>query len=157
MGSDWNPELVKKTMKDRFCKGALLRLNKFHEKLAVYGWTLQASTSEAQYCPLGANDAHFVEFLGFHEYRCRKLNPLPITHIFPVGSQRRGTFLYRSREWKLAQLSSLTKIAFRCPGLAKKWTIFGYNISWAKSRQHNILGSTAKWSSYVLTTDPLLL
>jgi hypothetical protein len=46
MTSFWNPKLAHRNMKERFGKGASLRLIKSYDRLAGCGWTLQGSTIE---------------------------------------------------------------------------------------------------------------
>jgi len=124
IASVWNPDLARQNMKERFAKGASLWLIKSQGKLAGYGWTLQGSTIEPHYFPLGHDDIHLFDFHVSPEYRGRGINPLLVTQILGcLAMERAHRAFIEAAEWNEPQLSSLTRTPFRRLGIAKKWSI----------------------------------
>jgi ribosomal protein S18 acetylase RimI-like enzyme len=135
MTSVWNPQLVRRNMKERFGLGASLWLIKSHDKLAGYGWTLQGRTVEPHYFPLGPDDVHLFDFHTFPQYRGQGMNPTLVARVLrSLAKEATGRALIEAAEWNVTQLSSLSKTPFRCLGMAKKWTIFGRTfVRWAEN------------------------
>jgi GNAT superfamily N-acetyltransferase len=122
----WNPALAQRNLNERFGRKALLWLIKSEGRLAGYGWTLQGSTMEAHYFPLGGHDVHLFDFYVFSEYRGRGLNPLLVGEILRcLAAEGETRAFIEAAEWNDAQLSSLAKTPFASFGLARKWSIFG--------------------------------
>jgi ribosomal protein S18 acetylase RimI-like enzyme len=132
----WNPKLSYRKIDERFGKGALLWLIKSEGRLAGYGWSLQGSTIEPHYFPLGEHDAHLFDFLVFPEYRGRGLNPTLVGYILGrLSGEGAARAFIDTVEWNRAELSSLGKTPFCRLGSARKSTIFGRTIvCWAENK-----------------------
>lgn len=131
MTSFWNPKLAGRNIKQRFARGASLWLIKSGNKLAGYGWTLQGSTIEPYYFPLGQDDVHLFDFHVFPQYRGRGINPLLVSHILrSFATNCGGRAFIEAAEWNQAQLTSLQKTPFRPLGLVRSFTIFGNTFVW---------------------------
>lgn len=129
--SFWNPVLAQRNIEQRLNQGASLWLIKCGERLAGYGWTLQARTIEPYYFPLGSEDVHFFDFYVFPQYRGRGINPLLVAHILrSIASECRGRAFIETAEWNEAQLVSLAKTAFCRLGSTRRLAIFGRAIIW---------------------------
>jgi ribosomal protein S18 acetylase RimI-like enzyme len=127
----WNPRLASQNMKERFDLGASLWLIKSRDKLAGYGWTLQGRTIEPHYFPLGPDDVHLFDFHVFPLYRGQGMNPLLVTHVLSrIATEAAGRAFIEAAAWNQAQLSSLSKTAFRRLGRARKLTIFTHTVVW---------------------------
>lgn len=129
--SFWNPDVARRNLNQRFGLGASLWLIRLEDKLAGYGWTLQARTVEPHYFGLGPDDVHLFDFHVFPQYRGRKINPSLVGYILHALAQEcRGRAFIEAAEWNQPQLASLRNTPFRCMGFARKSTIFGYTSVW---------------------------
>ena len=127
----WNPRQAYRNMLERFSQGASLWLIRSQNRLVGYGWSLQGTTIEPHYFPLGSQDVHLFDFYVFPQHRGRGLNPFLTMYILrSLASDGGGRAFIEAAEWNQAQLSSLEKTPFRCLGCATKWTIFQRTIVW---------------------------
>lgn len=135
MTSFWNPKLAHRNMQERFDLGASLWLIRSHDMLAGYGWTLKGRTVEPHYFSIGQDDVHLFDFHVFPHFRGKGMNPFLVTHILrSLAGEGASRAFIEAAEWNRPQLSSLAKTPFRHLGVAKRWTIFGYNVvCWGKN------------------------
>ena len=136
MTSFWNPKLAQRNMKERFGKGASLWLIKSYDRLAGYGWTLQGSTIEPHYFPLGSDDVQFLDFHVFPKYRGRAMDWFLMTQILhKLAAEGLARAFGEAGEWNQASIASFKMASFRRLGVAKKWSIFGRTfVCWSKNR-----------------------
>jgi ribosomal protein S18 acetylase RimI-like enzyme len=135
MTSFWNPKEAHRLIRERFEQGASLWMVKSGEKLAGYGWTLQAGTIEPHYFPLAQDDVHLFDFHVFPQFRGQGMNPFLVTHILhSIAGESGGRAFIEAAEWNEAQLSSLQKTPFRRLGWARKSVIFHRTtVCWAQN------------------------
>jgi ribosomal protein S18 acetylase RimI-like enzyme len=136
MTSFWNPKQAYRNITERFGKGASLWLIKSEGDLAAYGWSLQGSTIEPYYFPLGPDDVHLFDFHVFPQYRGRGINPLLVAHILRnIATVCAGRAFIEAAEWNEAQLSSLLKTPFHRLGAARSVALFGRTfVSWTEDK-----------------------
>jgi hypothetical protein len=134
MTSFWNPKQADRKIKERFAKKASLWLIKSGDNLAGYGWTLQGTTIEPYYFPLGHRDVHLFDFHVFPQYRGRGMNPLLVgTILNDLTTEAGGNAFIEAAEWNEAQLSSLRKTPFRQMGRVRSLNLFGHMfVFWAE-------------------------
>jgi len=128
----WNPRQARKNIKERFAKGATLWVVKSEEQIAGFGWSLQGSTVEPHYVPLGSEDVHLFDFYVFPDYRGRRINPLLVNYILGhLATDCGGRAYIEAAEWNEAQLNSLQKTPFCRLGAVRSFTIYKHTfISW---------------------------
>lgn len=141
MVSFWNPKLARRNMNERFDRGASLWLIKSQGKLAGYGWTLQGSTIEPHYFPLGSTDVQFLDFHVFPKFRGRAMDWFLMTQILHrLAGEGLGRAFGEAGEWNQASLASFKMSPFRHLGEAKLWSFFGHPIVWwATSKRPKML------------------
>ena len=134
ISSFWNSDLARRSINHRFELGASLWLNRFEDKLAGYGWTLQGRTVEPHYFPLGDDDVQFLDFHVFPMYRGRALDWFLMTHILcQLAAEGRARAFGEAAEWNKASLSSFAMTPFQRLGFARKFTILGRTaVCWAQ-------------------------
>lgn len=153
----WNPKQALRNIQERFELGASLWLIQSGERLAGYGWTLQGSTIEPYYFPLGQDDVHLFDFHVFPGYRGRGINPILATHILcKLAGECGGRAFIEAAEWNAAQLSSLRKSPFCRMGLTRSVTVFGRTfVSWSENETVNQMrGNLERSDVAVMTARP---
>lgn len=106
----WNPRLAQQNIRERFERGASLWLLESDHQLAGFGWTLEGTTIEPYYFPLGQDDVHFFDFYIVPNFRGRGLNRYLMARILnELGYTGRGRAYIEVAEWNRSQLASLAK------------------------------------------------
>lgn len=122
----WNPSIMRRLIAERFQRGALLWIAKSEGRLAGYGWTLNATTMEPHFFPLGIHDVHLFDFCVFTAYRGRRINPSLVGAILDeLAADGKSRAFIEVKEWNHAQLSSLTRTPFQPLALALRFRIVG--------------------------------
>jgi len=138
----WNPKIMRRLIAERFERGATLWLAKSGNDLAGYGWTLNGSTIEPHFFPLGSNDVHLFDFFVFPEFRGRRVNCSLVLNILEsLAAEKKSCAYIEVAEWNLPQLNSLSRMPFQKLGRARKYRVFGKTFTrWSEGkpvRQHS--------------------
>ena len=133
----WNADLCQRNLSERFREGASLWLIRSGGKVAGYGWTMTGHTIAPHFCPLGANDVHFFDFLVFPEFLGQQINPSLVNHMLAQFAAEGRTRAYiEVAEWNQQQLSSLRRTHFRLFGVARKASVLGRTfVEWVRLPQ----------------------
>lgn len=122
----WNPKIMQRLISERFERGATLWLAKSGNHLAGYGWTLNGSTIEPYFFPLGTDDVHLFDFFVFPEFRGQRINRSLVLRILEVlAAQKKSRAYIEVAEWNKPQLNSLSRMPFQKLGRARKFRMFG--------------------------------
>jgi len=141
----WNPELTSRLFVERLHGGASIWMIRSAGKLAGYGWSMTGHTIAPHYCPFGADDVHFFDFLVFPEFRGQQFNPALVNYMLGQFAAEGRTRAYiEAAEWNLPQLNSLRKTNFRSLGIARKTSLFGRTfVQWTKIERTMTQSSSA--------------
>jgi len=130
----WNETIMRRHIKERFGKGAVLWLAKLGKNYAGFGWSIIGTPIEPYFFPLTDTDIHFFNFHIFPEYRGRGINPLLVNHMLLLLKQEglERAFI-ETHAWNKAEIRSIEKTYFHKLGEVRKVTIFGKPIVyWSK-------------------------
>jgi ribosomal protein S18 acetylase RimI-like enzyme len=130
----WNEAIMRRHIRERFIKGAVLWLAKFGKDYCGFGWSINGSTIEPYFFPLNDCDAHLFDFYVFSEYRGSGFNPILVNHILLLLKQEglERAFI-ETRAWNKEKMHSLRKTYFHKLGEVRKVVIFGKPIVfWSK-------------------------
>lgn len=126
----WNPRIMERLISERFERGANLWLAKSGNDLAGYGWTLNGSTMEPHFFPLGADDVHLFDFFVFPQFRGQRVNrSLVLSILEALAAEGKSCAYIEVAEWNMPQLNSLSRMPFQKLGCARKFRIFGRTIT----------------------------
>jgi hypothetical protein len=136
MTSVWNPKLAQQNIRERFEKGASLWLVESDNQLAGFGWTLEGTTIEPYYFPLGTKDVQLFDFFIFPKFRGRTLYWLLTNHIlYTLAAEGWSRAFADTGAWNRAQLAAFQMTPFRVLGSVKTYKLFGRLLtSWSVNR-----------------------
>jgi len=133
----WNRRVSSRLFAERLQGGASIWMVRSQGRLAGYGWSMTGRTISAHYCPFGANDVHFFDFLVFPEFRGRQINPSLVNYMLGQFAAEGRTRAYiEVAEWNQPQLMSLRRTHFHPFGVARKASLFGRTfVEWTDVRK----------------------
>jgi GNAT superfamily N-acetyltransferase len=126
----WGREGMTQKVKDRYAKGAILWVVKWQGEIAGFVWSISGKMLAPWYLPTTLHDGYIFDAVTFEEYRGRGLYPLLMNFVLgklkSEGISRMVGELYSTNS---ASLRGLKKTYYHSFGLAKKFRIFGRNIT----------------------------
>jgi hypothetical protein len=126
----WTEELLMDKTIERFENGAILWIVKYNANVAGFVWSIRGMVSQYYYMPLTPHDAVLFDSVIFDEFRGRGLYPLLMNYVFwqlKIAGVKRTFGM--SSAWNEPSIRGIGKTFFRKFGVARKFHIFGRNIT----------------------------
>jgi len=127
-------EKVKSQIEVRFKKKAQFWLIRKNEQFAGFLWSIRNGYVAPFFIPLTLNDVVLFDIETFPEFRGAGINPLLMKYTFHELKKEGVARVYITvKVWNSSSIRAMEKTGFKRIGIAKKFKIFGHDITmWYK-------------------------
>ena len=145
----WNPKLARRSISERFAKGASLWVVRSENQLAGYCWTMTGKPIAPYYFPLAADDVQLFDVFVLPKSRGGAVAWYLIMSVLHALKADGAARVYADMgEWNRGSLALYDKLTpFRPLGIAQSFTLFGHKfITWDESPATQAPQDATQWN-----------